>query len=291
MEKKEKKQLKKRTKVLLRALAVLIAIVLLWSLAVEPMLLTVTEIEFADARLPKEMDGIRVVYVSDIHVGTYYSPADVERVTAKIATLNPDMVLFGGDLLQHEGDAVKVDRERVAKAFEALKPPLGKYAVYGNHDIICLQTKTIAEMILSHGGFTILENDATQVVPGFYIAGTEPWPMEGENSPRNHADVGKVAWTTENNAFSLLLSHEPAQIKKNAAFPFALQLSGHTHGGQIALPITGPIMLPNGTEIFKEGFYTLENTRMYVSRGIGTSVIRVRFLEPPQIVVVTLHRK
>ena len=82
-----------------------------------------------------------------------------------------------------------------------------------------------------------------------------------------------------------------AQIKKNAAYPFAFQLSGHTHGGQVALPLTGPIMLPNGTEIFKEGFYTLEHIKMYVSRGIGTSVIRVRFLEPPQIVVLTLHSK
>lgn len=291
MKKTEKRELKKRTKVLLRALAVLIALVLIWSLAIEPMLLTVTEIGFVDARLPDELDGARIVYISDIHVGTFFSPADVERVTAKIAGLQPDMVLFGGDLLQHEGDALEVDRARVAAAFAALKPRLGKLAVYGNHDIISLQTKKIAEIILTDGGFTILENSAQEIVPGFYVAGTSPWPMQGEDSPMNRADVGKIAWTTENNAFSLLLAHEPPQIRKNAAYPFAYQLSGHTHGGQVALPFTGRVMLPNGIEVYKAGHYKLKDTEMYVSRGIGMSVVRVRLFVPPQIVVLTLHKE
>lgn len=291
MKKAEKKQLQKRAQILLKVLAAAIALVLIWGLAVEPLLLTVSEVEYRDSRLPKELDGIRVVFISDVHVGPYYTEKNVERLAARIAGLEPDMVLFGGDLLWHEPDALLVDRKRVSAAFAALTPRLGKFAVYGNHDIISLQTKKIAEIILTDGGFTVLENSAVEVSPGFIVAGTASWPMEGEDSPRNHADVGKVAWITEDNAFSLLLSHEPAQIRKNADYPFALQLSGHTHGGQVALPYVGPIILPGGTEVYKAGFYTLKETRMYVTRGIGTSVVRVRLFAPPEIVVLTLHKE
>jgi uncharacterized protein len=291
MKQKTKRQLKSRTKILLRALAVLVALALVWGFAIEPELLTVSHIEFADARLPKDMDGVKIVFISDVHVGPFYPEQDVERMAAKIAALQPDMVLFGGDMVEHEENAVLVDRARVAKAFAALKPRLGKYAILGNHDIISAKTQEIAEEILKDGGFTLLENTADQVEPGFTIAGTMPWPMEGENSPRNHSDVGKVAYAAENNAFCLLLAHEPSQIRKDAEHPFALQLSGHTHGGQVAIPFTGRIFKMGGQEIFEGGFFKVKDTTMYVSRGIGTSVVRVRFGEPPEIVVLTLRSK
>jgi predicted MPP superfamily phosphohydrolase len=210
---------------------------------------------------------------------------------AKIAGLKPDMVLFGGDMVQHEEDSQRVDRARVARAFASLRPRLGKFAVLGNHDIRSPVMQVVAESILKDGGFRLLDNDAEEIVPGFYVAGTASWPDEGEDSPKNRADPSKVAWTTDHSAFSLLLSHEPPQARENAEYPFALQLSGHTHGGQIALPFTGAIVLRNGSEVFKAGFYTVKGTRMYVSRGIGTSVIRARFLTPPEIVVLTLNKK
>jgi uncharacterized protein len=286
-----KKELKSRIKTLLKALAVLTAAALIWGFTVEPSMLTVSEIEYADARLPKEMDGVRLVYVSDLHTGPYYRPDAIKRLTEKIDALNPDMLLFGGDMLQRPADIGEVDSVGVASAFATVHPRLGKYAIYGNHDIWTPEMKMLAGQILTDGGFTILENSAVEVVPGFYISGTAPWPMEGERAFGNYSDVGKVAYTTDNNTFSLLMAHEPAQVRNNSKYPFAVQLSGHTHGGQVEVPFTDHAFWIGNTEIFESGFFTMGKTTMYVSRGIGTSVIRLRLFVPPEIVVLTLHKK
>ena len=280
-----------RIRVLLLTLIALGALCLLWGFCIEPELLTVTETAYTDARLPAELDGLRLVFVSDIHAGPYYPPDRVERLVKKINEMNPDIVLFGGDLLQHEKESLWMDSARVSRAFAAMQPHLGKFAVLGNHDISTGITREIAENILKDGGFTLLENSAVEVQKGFFVAGTQPWPMPGDKTAPVLSDVSKVAYTTQNNAFSLLLSHEPAQIGENAKYPFALQLSGHTHGGQVALPIFGPLVLPDGSTIYKGGAYRVENTPLFVSRGIGTSVIRVRLFVPPEIVVITLHSK
>lgn len=285
----EKNGGKRRLRVLLPALAVLAAAALVWGMAVEPLLFTVTEITHEDARLPKELDGLRVVFITDLHAGEGYSPQNVERLVKKVQSLNPDMVLFGGDLLENEITAKKLDAERVSVAFSALSPRYGKYAVYGNHDLWTPATKEIAGDILERGGFTVLENSAEEVAPGFCVAGTLPWPMPRNAGQGKLSDAGKVAWTAEDDSYSLLLAHEPAQIHESAAHPFALQLSGHTHGGQVALPLMGPILLPDGTEVYKFGWYEHEGVKMYVSRGIGTSILRIRLFVPPEIVVLTLR--
>ncbi len=290
MKRKTKRPLSKRTRVLLLAFACVAAFCLLWGLAVEPLRLTVSEVEDADSRLPKEFDGTRVVLLTDIHVGPFYSERDVERMLEKMAELDPDMVLFGGDLLQKVSDYQQVDGARVSRAFAKLKPRLGKFAVLGNHDIRTTDMQQTATSILENGGFQILQNDSREIAPGFFLCGTGSASDDGPGSPTDQADVSKVAWTTEHNAFSLLLSHEPSQTEANTKYPFALQLSGHTHGGQISLPLIGPFLL-YGHEDYFAGFYTAGQTRLYVSRGIGTSVVRARFLAPPEIVVVTLRKE
>ena len=277
----------KRWKILVWTALALMLLCAVWGFCIEPSLLTVTQIEFADSRLPQDMDGIRVVFISDIHVGPSYSPADVEKLCKKIDSINPDLTLFGGDLLQYGNSLPTLDSERIARAFATMKPRLGKFAIYGNHDIQSDKMRQTAQTILSDGGFTILDNTAVELQPGFFIAGTEPWPMPGSYTLPRHSSANKVAWTTDNDAFSLLLAHEPAQFIEGSAFPFALTLSGHTHGGQVVLPFIGSIVLPNGSHVFKAGFYELNGRKMFVSRGIGTSIIRVRLFVPPEIVVIT----
>lgn len=279
----------KQKRVLLTALACLAALCLLWGFAVEPLLLTVSEVDYEDRRLPEGFDGTRVVLLTDIHVGPFYSERDVERMVEKVESLKPDMVLFGGDLLQKVSDYQQVDGARVSQAFAKLKPRLGKFAVLGNHDIRSVEMEQTAIQILTGGGFTVLNNSTAEIAPGFYVCGTGSASDDGPGSPTDQSNVSKVAWTTEHNAFSLILSHEPSQTDANTQYPFALQLSGHTHGGQISLPLIGPFLL-YGEERYFSGFYRQADTTIYVSRGIGTSVVRARFLAPPEIVVMTLRK-
>jgi predicted MPP superfamily phosphohydrolase len=137
----------------------------------------------------------------------------------------------------------------------------------------------------------VLENRAVQAAEGFYVAGTKPWPMHLEQAGENGEDSGSLAWAASNGYFTLLLAHEPAQIDDNSKLPFALQLSGHTHGGQVALPFIGPLGHTYATGGYDAGLYKVNGTTLYVSRGIGTMLMRVRFLVPPEIVVLTLRRK
>ncbi len=129
--------------------------VILWAFAIEPSLLTVARIEIADERLPEGLDGLRAVFFADLHAGSCFSAEDAERVAANIEALNPDILLFGGDLTQYEPPETSPDTARVAAAFAKIKPRFGKYAVYGNHD---LEAKGTAFEILTKGGFIVLEN-------------------------------------------------------------------------------------------------------------------------------------
>jgi predicted MPP superfamily phosphohydrolase len=169
-----KKQSWKRIKVAFLALAVLAALALLWGFAIEPSLLTVTNLTITDGRLPKQLDGVRVVYFSDLHLDPFYSEADAERVAQKIQSLRPDIVLFGGDLIDSIETAKRLDEGRVSRAFAVIKPKYGKYAIFGNHDVGTPQAKNFASEMLTNGGFTLLEGTATKIMDGFYIAGTAP---------------------------------------------------------------------------------------------------------------------
>lgn len=290
MEKAGNRQ-KRFARAALLALAVVLAAALLWGFAVEPSLITATETEFADARLPAELDGLRAVFFADLHAGSYYSAEDAGRVVDKIKSLDPDILLFGGDLTQREDTALLLDVEKLSDAFAGIRPKLGKYAILGNHDIRTPETRRISREILEGGGFTVLENGAAKVADGFYIAGTAPWPMAGKDDPANRADASAVAWTARDGAFSLLLAHEPAQAEDAAKFPFALQLSGHTHGGQVSFPFVGPLLLPGDNRRYAYGFYRVNETALFVTRGVGTSVVRVRFCAPPEVVVITLRKE
>jgi uncharacterized protein len=273
------------------ALGVIGAALLLWGFFVEPSLLTVTNMELADARLPKEMDGVRAVFFSDLHVGSYYSEADTERVAAKIKQLDPDILLFGGDMTQEEEPEDRPDGKRVSAAFAAIRPRYGKYAIYGNHDIWPSDVKGISREILAKGGFTILENREVKVADGLYVAGTLPWPLHLGQAGKDADNESSPTWAARNGFFTLLLAHEPAQIKDNAKFPFALQLSGHTHGGQVSLPFWGPLAQTYAMDGYCSGRYKVNDTTLYVTRGVGVVSMRVRLFAPPEIVVVTLRCK
>lgn len=267
---------------------VLAALALLWGFAIEPSLLTVTTIEFADERLPAALDGTRVVLFADLHVGSVYTEADAGRVAEKIVSLKPDLVLFGGDFTQWEQPGSEPDSQRAASAFAAIEAKYGKYAVLGNHDIWPERIKPMAMEMLGNSGFTVLENRSVEVADGFWLAGSSPWPLHREGTPEAEGGVARPAL---DGFFTLLLAHEPAQADEWAQYPFALQLSGHTHNGQVALPIIGPLAKTYATNGHYAGKYQVRNTLLYVTRGVGVIDRHVRFCAPPEIVMVTLRSK
>ena len=282
---------KTRLRLFTCALAVLVAL-LSWARWLEPNLLFVTETSLADARLPQALEGTRVAFIADLHFGAKFGPWQVERLFRKIASLQPDLVLFGGDLLTTEAELAALSPEvctRLVAAMAALTPPLGKFAVLGNHDLWSETQARAALELLRAGGFTVLRDEVAELAPNFFVAGTAPWPMHARTSPDGR-DAEAVAARTPGDAFSLLLAHEPAQALAAHRHAFALQLSGHTHAGQVWLPIVGAPILPHGALGVRAGWTRVEALPVFTTRGVGTSILRLRFCSPPEIAVLTLLR-
>jgi predicted MPP superfamily phosphohydrolase len=146
-------------------------------------------------------------------------------------------------------------------------------------------TEEITQGILKDAGFALLDNESREFAPGLFIAGTRSYT-------KTHYTVSRPdpqRALAQAGSFTMLLSHEPDQFLENAKYPFTLQLSGHSHGGQVALPLIGPLLLPEGGKKFPYGEYKLGERALITSRGLGTSILKVRFLAPPEIVVVTLR--
>lgn len=259
---------------------------LVWAVFIEPNLLTVTQRTFRSSKLPRELDGLRVVFFTDLHAGPRYSEAAIERVARKISKLQPDLLLFGGDFLHRQATADRLDASRISKAFAAIESPRGKYAIYGNHDVWTARTEEITQTILGNAGFVLLDNEACEIAPGFSIVGTRSHTITHYIVSRPNP---QKAFSTVKEGFTLLLSHEPEQFIENAKYPFELQLSGHSHGGQVALPLIGPLLLPEGAKKYPYGEYKIGERTLFTSRGIGTSILKVRFNAPPEIVVYTLE--
>jgi predicted MPP superfamily phosphohydrolase len=176
--------------------------------------------------------------------------------------------------------------EAVSAAFAQIKSKYGKYAVLGNHDYEVSALPAVRE-IWKNSGFTLLKDDEVNIPElGLNIVGLDDWlfgSCETTALDQSNAD-----------GFTLLLCHEPDIADRLDKDKFDLMLSGHTHGGQIKIPILGIIYTPALGRVYKEGRYELGGARdaaLYVNRGTGQSLLPMRLMTVPEITVLTLKNK
>lgn len=222
---------------------------------------------------------LRVVQLTDIHIGPFYPRYKVARLVRKVNRLAPDVVVFTGDLYDR---FIKYRREDAAEPLAALKAPLGKFAVWGNHD--CTKMARWYAPVLERAGFTLLENEAVILPAGegrtLAIGGTDDL-IYGE------PEVSKTARGTAAGDYRIILMHEPDGADRLKGTGVDLILSGHTHGGQIRLPLLPPVTTDLGKKYIR-GFYPIDpekNTELYVSQGIGCTQIPARLGAVPEIAV------
>lgn len=260
-----------------------------WGFLVEPTTLTVRHvtIESAEWRGPP----LRIGVISDTHVGAPHT--DVARIRKLVARMNaehPDVVVLLGDYTG--GHAAASDRTAAARAeilagveaFKDLTPPLGVHGVLGNHDSWFDEDQIAAAM--RRGGATPLRNQAIRVARAggdFWIAG-----VGDMDSPTGPASVARTLARVSGDAPILVLTHWPdpfAQVPSRVA----LTLAGHTHCGQVNLPLIGRPVLPSDASYrWPCGAYDVSGRKLYVTGGVGVSVLPVRFRAPPEIVIITL---
>jgi predicted MPP superfamily phosphohydrolase len=229
-------------------------------------------------KIPAGTGRIRVVQVSDVHLGLIVRSDRLRRIVSEIRAADPDILVSTGDLVdgQIDGLALLVD------ALRDIKPRYGKFAVTGNHEYYAGIGQALD--FTRKAGFTVL-GGTTAETGGITIAG-ENDPAGYQMGVDKKVDERELLSTHSPEQFTLLLKHRPV-VEKNSLGLFDLQLSGHIHKGQIfPFSLVTRFFYPLGTGLTR----LPENAVIYVSRGTGTWGPPIRFLAPPEVTVIDLVR-
>jgi predicted MPP superfamily phosphohydrolase len=257
----------------------------LWAFWLEPASLHNKNHDISLPSWPAACNGIRVAVLADLHVGSPYNGVDkLERIVDLTLAAKPDLILLAGDYLIHGVLGGKfVEPEIIAKGLSRLSAPLGVFAVLGNHDR--WHNTRRFENAFEAVGVPVLEDAVATLASGqctFSLVGlSDFW-----SGPRHYAAaLSKLP----RGAPALAFTHNPDIFP---LIPESVQLTfaGHTHGGQVYLPILGRLIVPSRYGQLYAAGHTIEQGRhLFVSPGLGTSILPVRFLVPPEVSVVTIR--
>lgn len=242
-----------------------LVILFIWGFFIEPELLAVKTYK------TDFLSGKKIVFVSDWHIGKF-DKFRLRRIIKKINKINPDLVLSGGDFVKGHSGKSSMPAEDIARELSCLKSPV--ITVLGNHDINF--DKFTIKNALEKSGITVLDNSCTKILD-LSIAGVgnkRVQPIEIEAALEN----------TENK--KILISHTP-DVYYDVEEKIDLILAGHVHGGQVRIPFFGALICPSryGTR-FSCGDFRETGNRMIVTKGLGTSILNVRFCDIPEIVII-----
>lgn len=248
-----------------------------------------------DVQLPglaPEFDGVRIAQLSDIHIDEFTEPYFVREAVRNINRLKPDMVVLTGDFVTSQFGSLKFSQ---GSAWQCANILAGlecrqRYAVLGNHDE--LVGAGLVSSALRDNGITVLRNSFLPLEHGparLWLAGVDD-PVEGHPDPEAAIPA---AIRNRPNEPVILLCHAPDYaddlLPQPAGQAVSLMLSGHTHGGQVRLPLVPPVHLPVLGRKYVEGWFRLGRLQLFVNRGLGTVGLPVRFDCAPEITLFTLR--
>jgi predicted MPP superfamily phosphohydrolase len=251
--------------------------------------LSVVNRNLAVANLPGVFQNFRIAQISDIHFDEFTEPFFVRRVVERVNSLAPDLVLLTGDYISNSPLPRRFAEQAMHQCADILRDLAcpQRFAVMGNHDF--LLGVPIVQSILAKAGIPLLVD---QHVP-IERAGDRLW-LCGVNDPVSQVPDLVRAVPAKPDGPVLLMSHGPDYADDVVAHPRGqlvdLMLAGHSHGGQVRLPLLGPIVLPKGGRKYVTGLYRFNRLQLYVNRGIGTVGIPFRLNCPPEITLFTLQR-
>jgi predicted MPP superfamily phosphohydrolase len=250
-----------------------------YSTQIEPGWLAVEQIRVPVKQLKPALEGFKIVQMSDIHLHPYTQLEFVQKAIAKANELRPDLVVLTGDYVLESADSIY----ELAPALAGLNPKYGIFTILGNHDL--WTNEEVVRTGLQQAGLPVLINEGLALGVGselLYLAGLDDgWSGQLDLSAalaKLPADVPVI-----------LLAHEP-DLADNFARDgrISLQLSGHSHGGQVRLPGIGAPILPYLGRKYDQGLYRVRDMWVYTTRGIGLGPVPTRFNCPPEITEITL---
>jgi hypothetical protein len=256
----------------------------------EPLETGVTELSISLARLPIAFDGLRVAQLSDIHFNPFESSAHIGKIVERTNALRPDLVILTGDFVSAALGRTRDDSHAenawpCSKLLSKLQASFGCFAVLGNHDYYSNPT-IVAEALQSEGRIKVLHNFSEPVERN----GSRLWITGIDNVTARAARPEKALQGIPPEECKIVAVHEPDFADQMRRYPVDLQLSGHSHGGQIRAPLLGPLWLPAFARKYPMGHYIFGSYQLYTNRGIGMSGVPMRFLCPPEVTLFTLKR-
>lgn len=273
-----KRVLKQRSLLLVSVVLFFSWSVVFYGSFIEPRILVVNKV---DIDLPSFNESLRVAVLSDIHVGPYKNYGWVHDVVTKTNAQNPDVVFLLGDYVFGSfGELGDLD------ALGELEASLGVYAVLGNHDYDNDRQYEIKEKLESLG-IKVLVNDSEELL----VSESEKICLAGLGDLWNKFDFEQTLNDCSNQENILLLSHNPDAVLFEQSHVADLMISGHTHGGQIRLPFFGAVSkIPTVLDkSFNQGLFESENSKFFVTSGLGETGPRARLFNPPEIAILELN--
>lgn len=232
-------------------------------------------------------EDVSIVQISDIQISENYPVEELEKLVTKINDLQPDIVLFTGDL--YENYANYGPEDSVISMLNQITSAYGKYAIYGNRDYGGGASRRYAT-IMEESGFTLLVNEGTFITlkdkEKIFLGGIDDSLLSTPNINQVLTDM-----QDQEANYHILLTHEPDVVDDFKDADFDLILAGHSHGGQVKIPFFDGIVTSLAKK-YTDGFYDISETmQLYVNTGIGTSRYPIRFLVPPEITEFILTNK
>lgn len=241
----------------------------------------ITHLPLTLARLDPAFDGYKIAQLSDLHIGTWADRERLEQAFEQVNQLQPDLVVLTGDFVTYKPEDFAGD---LVDLLSSLKTRDGCFAVLGNHDH--WSNPQVVRRILEQAGVRELRNTSAAIRRGLaslHLAGVDDI-MERLD------DLPAVLRQLPEDGAAILLAHEPDFADQAAACRrFDLQLSGHSHGGQVHFPRLGPLVLPRYGRKYPLGLNQVDDMQVYTNRGLGTAEIEIRYRCPAEITFLTLN--
>jgi len=250
---------------------------------IEPYLLSFTQHTLTSQLIPKSFHGMKILQFSDLHLGYYLSLQHLSQIVSKINAEKPDIVLFTGDLI--DDYQTYTEAPFVASILKNIQAPFGKFSIYGNHDHDGYGTEYY-DHIMRESGFELLQNSEKRIR---LLDNSEISIFGLDDVLLGKPKIAETLQHAKQNIYTIVLVHEPDIASQIATYPINLQLSGHSHGGQVQIPFLGAIITPSLAKQYIEGFYNIQDLTLYVNRGIGRTRVPFRFMSKPEITLFTLQ--
>jgi len=276
-----------RLRILFAVIVLFLAGLVFWGFLIEPGRLVVREQTIQIDNWPQQLDGLRIAVLSDVHADDWFvDDKKLRTIVERTNQLQPELIVILGDYMSSNGHVTRrVEPEHFGPILKDLHAPLGVYSVLGNHD--WWYSGTQVRRGLEKNGIQVLDNEVIH----FDARGTQLWLVGlADLWTRRQAVADTIAMVPEG-APMIALTHNP-DLFPDLPQRVPLLLAGHTHGGQVRFPLIGSVVQSsNFGDRYVKGHIFENNHHLFVTTGIGTSIVPVRFGVPPEIVLLTLRSR